>query len=327
MKIGYLGSGAWGFCLANMLAGKGYDVTCWTLLPELADKINRGEPHPNLPGSCRHRNLTLTTDLQETLSRKDFVIESVTSKGLREVLQKSEKINCPFVLTSKGIEQDTGLTLPQVASECIGDREKVALVSGPSFAAEVVKGMPTSVVSSAYNQALSEEVSKLFTTDSFRVYPNADILGVAYGGALKNVLAIACGITEGMNLGASAKAALMTRGLHEIRKLGVKCGCRPETFYGLSGMGDLCLTCHSMTSRNFQFGYLLAKGKSALAAQQEIGMVVEGVYTVVSAHQLAQKHHIDMPITHVVYRILHDGLSPKDAVVKLMSRKIKKEHL
>ncbi|MEX1013136.1 MAG: NAD(P)H-dependent glycerol-3-phosphate dehydrogenase [Waddliaceae bacterium] len=327
MKIGYLGSGAWGFCLANMLAGKGYDVVCWTLFQELADRINSGKPHPNLPGSCKHPNLTLTTDLQTVLSGKDYVVESVTSKGLREVLQKAGKIDCPFILTSKGIEQDTGLTLPEVSAALLCDKDKIALVSGPSFASEVVQGMPTSVVSSAFNPALSDEVSQLFTTESFRVYPNADILGVAYGGALKNVLAIACGITEGMNFGASAKAALMTRGLHEIRKLGVKCGCRPETFYGLSGMGDLCLTCNSMTSRNFQFGYLLAKGKSAEEAQKEIGMVVEGVYTVVSAHQLSQKHRIDMPITDVVYSILHGGLSPKEAVVKLMSRKIKEEHL
>lgn len=332
MKIGYLGAGAWGFALANLLALKGNQVICWTVFPELAKKINETKEHPMLPGSAGSENLYITTDLQATLDRVDFLVESVTSAGIRPVFNQVKKIGiprCPIVLTSKGIEQNTGLILSDVVVEVLGEdiRQQLGAISGPSYAIEVVKGLPTSVVGSAYNPEVMQQVCETFTTETFRVYPNSDMRGVAYGGALKNIIAIACGVAEGLGLGFSARGALMTRGLHEIRKLADAKGCKPETLYGLSGMGDLCLTCSSLTSRNFKFGYLLTQGRTPEEAQKEIGMVVEGAYTCVSAFQLSRELQIPMPITEIVYRILNKELSPKEAVKLLMQRSIKEEHL
>jgi len=191
----------------------------------------------------------------------------------------------------------------------------------------VIKGLPTSVVGSAYDKKVMKLVCEAFTTKTFRVYPNADICGVAYGGALKNIIAIACGMSDGLELGSSSKASLMTRGLHEIRKLAVARGCKPETLSGLSGMGDICLTCGTLISRNSRFGYLLAKGKTPEQAEKEIEMVVEGAYTCVSALQISQKIGVPMPITETVYNIIYKGMQPMDAVRHLMQRTIKEEHL
>ena len=197
----------------------------------------------------------------------------------------------------------------------------------PSFAQEVIKGLPTSVVGTAYSNEVIQRICETFTTPSFRIYPNSDILGVAFGGALKNIIAIACGISEGLGLGSSSKAALMTRGLHEIRKLAVACGCKAETISGLAGMGDLCLTCSSPMSRNFRFGMLLEQGLSSEQAQKKIGMVVEGAYTSVSALQLSHQHQVDVPIAEAVHQIIYHSLHPLDAVSALMQRTIKEEHL
>lgn len=332
MKIGYLGSGAWGFALANLLATKGNEVICWTIFPDLAKQLNETGEHPMLPGSKRSENLRLTTDLNEALNNIDFLVESVTSSGIRPVFNQIKEISiprCPIVITSKGIEQDTGLILSDVVTEILGweVRSQIGAISGPSYATEVVLGLPTSVVGSAYDPEVMHHICDTFTTDTFRVYPNADMRGIAYGGALKNIIAIACGIAEGLKLGYSARAALMTRGLHEIRKLAEARGCNPETLYGLSGMGDLCVTCSAMTSRNFSFGYHLTQGKSPDEAKKEINMVVEGAYTCVSALQLSKELDVPMPITEMVYEILKEGLDPKEAVKKLMQRVVKEEHL
>lgn len=331
-KIAYLGAGAWGFCLATLLAGKGYDVISWTIEKELADRLNRGEDHPNLKGNHPLPGMRFTTDLAEAVKDADVIVEAVTAPGIRPVFKQLKHAlskNIPIILTSKGIEQDTGLILPAVAVEVLGKEhaDMIGCISGPSYALEVVKGLPTSVVASAYNDATMNTICEVFTTPIFRVYPNNDIMGVCYGGALKNVIAIACGIAEGLGLGNSAKAALMTRGLHEIRKLSVAAGCKPETINGLSGMGDVCLTCGSLLSRNCRFGYLLAQGKTPKEAEKEIIMVVEGVYTSISALQISKKLNIAMPITEVVYNIVYEGLKPSDAVKALMSRTIKEEHL
>ena len=332
MKIGYLGAGAWGFALANLLASKGNEVISWTIFPDLAKKLNDTRQHPMLPGSKGSENLRFTTDLNEALDRIDFLVESVTSAGIRPVFNQVKENTipkCPIVITSKGIEQDTGLILSDVVTEVLGwkVRSQIGAISGPSYASEVVLGLPTSVAGSAYDPEVMRLICDTFTTENFRVYPNADMRGIAFGGALKNIIAIACGIAEGLKLVFSARAALMTRGLHEIRKLAEARGCNPETLYGLSGMGDLCVTCSAMTSRNFSFGFHLTQGKSVEEAQKEIGMVVEGAYTCISALQLSKELEVPMPITETVFKILKEGLSPREAVKQLMQRTVKEEHL
>lgn len=332
MKIGYLGSGTWGFCLASLLASKGNELVSWTKNEELAKHLNKGHEHPHLLGHKPQKGMRFTTNLHEALEDADLIIESVTAAGLRSVCEEIKKIkipDCPFVITSKGIEQNTGLILPEVAIQVFGNetRRLLACLSGPSYAEEVIRDLPTSVVGSAYDHKTMMLVCETFTTKSFRVYPNSDIVGVAYGGALKNIVAIACGISEGLGLGNSSKAALMTRGLHEIRKLAVARGCKAETLNGLSGLGDVCLTCSSMISRNCHFGFLLSQGMTPQQAETKIEMVVEGIYTCVSALQLSKQFHVPMPITEVVYKIIYEKVKPIDAVQSLMQRTIKEEHL
>lgn len=332
MKIGFIGTGTWGYCLAYLLAGKGYNTISWSRNRELIEQLSDNQEHPFLPGHIPLPNMKFTTDLAEVTEGIDFLVESVTSAGLRSVFEKIKAIrslSCPIIITSKGIEQNTGLILPQVLIEVLGKEAHsiIACLSGPSYAEEVIRGLPTSVVATAYEQEVMMAVCDLFSTATFRVYPNEDIHGVAYGGALKNIIAIACGIAEGLGLGYSTKAAIMTRGLHEIRKLAIAKGCKPETLTGLSGMGDLCLTCGSLISRNCRFGYLLAKGNSPAEAQKLIGMVVEGAYTCISALQISKQLDVPMPITEMVHRIIYSGMPVQNAVQMLMERTVKPEHL
>ncbi len=332
-KIGYLGMGAWGYCLASLLAAKEeYELVCWTTKPDLAQHLTQTYEHPLLPGHRSKGKMTFTTDMAQVLHKADMIVESVTSAGLRPVFEQVRSLGlplCPIVITSKGIEQDTGRILPEVVLEILEEdfRPFIGSLSGPSFAQEVIRGLPTSVVGTGYSLEVIQSICETFTTPSFRIYPNTDILGVAFGGALKNIIAIACGISEGLSLGSSSKAALMTRGLHEIRKLAVACGCKPETINGLAGMGDLCLTCSSTMSRNFRFGTLLAQGVSSEEAQKRIGMVVEGAYTCVSALQLSKQYQVDLPIAEAVHQIIYYSMRPIDAVSALMQRTIKEEHL
>ena len=332
MKIGYLGTGSWGFCLASVLAGKGYKIISWTTKPELAKLLNEKKEHPLLPGNQIKGDIQFTTNLSEALKDADIIIESVTSAGVRPVFEKVADIThpkCPIILTSKGIEQNTGLILPEVVVQVLGEscREQIGFLSGPGYAQEVIKGLPTTVVGSAYEYSTMLRVCEIFSTPTFRVYPNMDIRGVAFGGALKNIIAIACGISDGLELGYSSKAALMTRGLHEIRKLAIAEGCKGETLNGLSGMGDLCMTCSSVMSRNFRYGTLLTKGNTPQEAAAKIGMVVEGAYTCLAALQLGKQLDISLPITETVYKIIYEGMKPADAVKLLMQRTIKEEHL
>ena len=332
MKIGYLGAGAWGRCVATLLASKGYEVVLWTgkLSP---DEVLKKTKNSSLFLAHRaEENLYLTEDLNEVCEGADFLVESVTSKGLRSVLTQVKKTTWqvpPLILTSKGIEQDTCLLLSEVTTEVLGAdfKSKIGCLSGPSLAAEVMRKLPTSVVAAAYDKTLMMDIVTLFSTPFFRVYPNDDIIGVSFGGAMKNIIAIACAISDGLGFGENTKAALMTRGLHEIRKLSAVKGCRPDTLNGLSGMGDLCATCLSTLSRNYIFGKLLAKGRTPSEAKEEIGMVVEGAYTCVSALQLSQRANIPVPITEAIYSIIYEKLNPKEAVEVLLNRAIKKEHL
>lgn len=332
MNIGYLGTGSWGFCLAHLLARKGYKVTSWTQNKDLCQRLNDFQEHPSLPGQIPHENMRFTTDLAEAVYNKNLIVESVTSKGIRPVFSQMKdhlKPLCPIVLTSKGIEQNSGLILPEVAVQVLGEeyREKVSLISGPSFATEVIRGLPTSIVATAWSKDTLDQTVEAFQTELFRVYPNLDVVGVAYGGSLKNIIAIACGISEGLNLGYSSKAALLTRGLHEMSKLTVARGGKKETMTGLAGLGDVCLTAGSLISRNFRYGHLIAQGMTPAEAEKKIGMVVEGAYTAVSALQLSNELNVDMPITEIVWRIIYENMKPIDAVKALMKRAIKEEHL
>jgi len=332
MKIGYLGAGAWGFCLANLLASKGYEVTLWIGELSLEDVIEKSKIKSKIRDEVAQKNLRFTENLQEAIEGADLVIESVTSKGLRPVLKEALDtgvFKAPLVITSKGIEQDTLLLLSEVAVEVLGEeyKDKIGVLSGPSIAAEVMERLPASVVCAAYNQGVLQQIQEAFSTPYFRVYPNSDVPGISFGGAMKNIIAIACAISNGLGFGENAKAAIMTRGLHEIRKLSVTKGCRPETLNGLAGLGDLCTTCNSTLSRNSIYGKLLAEGLTPEQAKEKIGMVVEGEYTCVSALQLSKKAKIPVPITEVIYAIIYKGLDRMKAVESLLSREIKEEHL
>jgi glycerol-3-phosphate dehydrogenase (NAD(P)+) len=332
MKIGYLGAGSWGYCLASLLGSKNYEVVCWALNPDLAHQLQTTREHPLFPGIKAPPSIHFTSNLSEALQSVDFIVESVTASGLRSVCSQLKKLgtpSCPFVITSKGIERNTGYIMPEVVLEELGDQflNQIGFLSGPSYAQEVIKGLPTSVVAAAYDQRVMTQICEIFTTKTFRVYPNSDIRGVALGGALKNIIAIACGISDGLQYGYSSKAALMTRGLHEIQKLALAKGCKQETLYGLSGMGDLYATCSSTLSRNFLFGQMLARGVPTDIALKKIGMVVEGATTCIAALQLSRELKIPMPITEMVYRIIYEQLKASDAVELLMLRAIKEEHL
>jgi glycerol-3-phosphate dehydrogenase (NAD(P)+) len=331
-KIGYLGAGAWGYCLAHLLASKGYHVLSWSVEEETVRFLQEEREHPKMRGFPAPPTLSFTTDIEEVLTGQDLIVEGVTSAGIRQVFQSVKQVHipqCPIVITSKGIEQNTGLLLTEVIIEALGEehRGKIGVLSGPSIAIEVLKGYPTSVVCSGFDPLVISLIHETFSTPTFRVYPNADINGVELGGALKNIIAIACGVSDGLGFGDNAKAALMTRGLHEMRKLAVLKGCKPETLNGLAGMGDLCVTCLSKFSRNYQFGRLLAEGLDPDKAKKKIGMVVEGTYTCLSAMQLAKKAEIELPITESIYKILFEHMSPQDAVVFLLQRSTKEEYL
>jgi glycerol-3-phosphate dehydrogenase (NAD(P)+) len=333
MKVSVLGLGMWGFCLARHLALNGHVVTGWTKEPHIFDAIQQGHDHPNLKRSARGLPIRLATGLEEAIEGAELIVESVTTGGLRQVLQSlhslKDRLDVPLVLTSKGIEQKTHLIPPDVAMDIFGlsCKESVAMLSGPSFAAEVAKQLPTAVVCGGTNSEVCDRVIQTFSSNTFRVYPNPDIRGVALGGALKNVIAIACGVADGLGLGTGAMAALVTRGLHEMVKLAVAESCQPQTLYGLSGLGDLYLTCSSPLSRNFSFGRLMSNGLSRKEAEKQIGMVVEGAYTCVAAKELGAQNKVPMPITEAVFDMLAGTLSATEAVTRLMQRDVKDERL
>jgi glycerol-3-phosphate dehydrogenase (NAD(P)+) len=332
LRIGYLGLGAWGYCLAHLLASKGYHVCAWSIDQDVITHLKEKNEHPKLPGHPPPATLTYATSMEEVLTDKDLIVEGVTSAGIRQVFQHIKELRipkCPLILTSKGIEQNTGLLLSEVALEVLGKKHKpqIGCLSGPSIATEVLRGAPTSVVCSAYASDVMSLIKEAFTTPTLRVYPNPDINGVELGGALKNIIAIACGMSDGLGFGDNAKAALMTRGLHEMRRLAVTKGCKAETLNGLAGLGDLCVTCLSAHSRNYRFGRLIAEGLNADEAKKKIGMVVEGTYTCLSAIQLAKKEGIELPITEAVYQVVYEHLTPKDAAKLLLQRETKEEYL
>jgi glycerol-3-phosphate dehydrogenase (NAD(P)+) len=329
--IGVIGAGSWGTTLADLLAKKGHSVTLWAYEPELVDEMTTtGVNGMFLPGIRLSSRLAFTNSLEEAVAGKALLLFVVPSQVVRGVITRLLPAIPPdavIVSASKGVELGTLKTVSQVYEELLPEAlyRRFAVLSGPSFAREVAQEMPTAVVAAAADEKIAAFVQKVFTTTLFRVYTNTDIVGVELGGAIKNVIALAAGISDGLGFGYNTRAALITRGLAEMTRLGRAMGARSETFAGLAGMGDLVLTCTGDLSRNRTVGMKLGQGMSLSAILGEMRMVAEGVKTTESARDLARRLGVDMPITEKVYSILYEEKTPRDAVVELMTRDLKAE--
>lgn len=326
-KIAVIGSGSWGVALAMLLHGNGHDVKIWSYSEEEARIINEDRKCKFLPNITIPEGLKCYTSLEESLKDTKIILIVTPSNAIRTTINNmlpylnDEQV---FVLCSKGMEKETQRVYTEVIKE-ICPNNMVSALSGPSHAEEVSEGIPTAVVISSEDDALSEKLQAVFMNPRFRVYINDDLLGVEMGGSLKNIIALACGIANGLGYGDNTLAALITRGTVEISRLGVEAGAKRQTFYGLTGVGDLFVTCSSMHSRNRRAGILIGQGKSVEEAVKEVGMVVEGINAVDGAYILAQKHSVSTPIINEMYDIIHNGKTPQEATMNLMSRGKKTE--
>lgn len=327
-KISVLGSGSWGLALALLLHNNGHEVLLWSARPENARKLREKRENPDrLPGVRLPDEIDVLTDMERALKDVDVTVLAVASPYIRSTAHKMAPFVCKdqkIVNVAKGIEEKTLKTLSEVIEEEI-PQGNVAVLSGPSHAEEVGRGLPTTCVISAHTQEAAEYLQSVFMSPVFRVYTTPDILGVELGGALKNVIALAAGTADGLGYGDNTKAALITRGITEIGRLGKKMGAQMETFYGLSGIGDLIVTCASKHSRNRKAGYLIGQGYTMEEAMKEVQMVVEGVYSARAARELAEKYEVEMPIITEVNRVLFEGKSAAEAVMDLMLRDKKVE--
>ena len=332
MKIAVIGAGSWGTTLANLFAKKSEDVMLWAYEPEVAEGINRFQRNELfLPEIKLSPRLVATSELETVVQGAQVVLTVCPSHVMRSLVGRVAKHLSKEVIivnASKGLETRTLLRMSEVIREVIptslGDR--LATLSGPSFAFEVAKERPTVITAASKNEATAEFVQQLFSTSYFRVYKHDDLIGVELGGALKNVIAIATGMIEGVGLGVNTRAALITRGLVEIIRLGTALGAKAATFSGISGLGDLMLTCTGDLSRNRAVGLRIGKGETLKEISGASRTVAEGIRTTESAYQLALRHSIEMPITENVYRILFEGHSVKSAISELMNRELKKEY-
>ncbi len=330
-RITVLGAGSWGTALAIVLAENGHDTLLWTHRAEQATEMNEQQTNIKyLPNTVLPKNLSATASLEEAVRHASTIVVAVPTKAVRQVCgDVSDLLNESklFVHVSKGIEPDTLLRVSELMRESIAAQwvEDLVVLSGPSHAEEVVQQHPTTVTAACENEAAAKKVQDLFMSQYFRVYTNEDVVGVEIGGALKNVIALAAGITDGLGYGDNAKAALITRGLAEITRLGVKMGGNPFTFAGLTGMGDLIVTCTSVHSRNWRAGNMLGKGMNLQEVLTQMGMVVEGVRTTKAAYQLAEKYDVPMPISTALYEVLFNDKPVKQAVDELMLRTKKSE--
>lgn len=326
-KIAVLGAGSWGLALALLLNEKGNAITIWCYdSKEKEDILTFRENKRCLPGIKIPLEIQFTTSVEEAVKEKDVVIMAVPSKAIRKTTESMKAFvaeEALIVNVSKGIEFETLYTLSQVIQSVVSN--PVVVLSGPSHAEEVARHMPTTVVASSNCMASAEKIQDLFMTEYFRVYTNPDIIGVELGGALKNVIALAAGVVDGLGYGANSKAALMTRGIAEISRLGVAMGGMPATFGGLTGIGDLMVTCMSGHSRNRRCGELIGQGYSLEEATQKINMVVEGVPTAKGAYALMKAYEIEMPIIEGIYEVLFENYSVQECVQKLMNRDKKME--
>ncbi len=326
-KISVIGSGGWGTAIAVLLSKNGHNVTLWSYLKEeSSDLAKYRENKPFLPGIKLPDSISFTNDLKEAADAEIIfmVTPSKAMKQTAENLAPYVKDGTIIVSASKGLEESTQKRLSEVIKDKIPNA-LVAVMSGPSHAEEVGLGLPTTNVVVAENLEIAQLLQDILMNDSFRVYTGTDMVGVEFGGALKNVIALAAGISDGLGFGDNTKAALMTRGMQEISRLGVALGAKAETFFGLSGIGDLIVTCTSMHSRNRRAGILIGKGYSAEDAIKEVKMVVEGFYTTKSAYLLAKRAGVEMPIVEEAHKILFEGKPARDAVLNLMLRDKKHE--
>ena len=322
MKIAILGIGTWGSALAITLRKNNHSLSLWTYSKEEEAELKKNREPKNLPGTSFAEDIEITSSLERALKDKEMVIFAVPSLFTRSVgEQVKDYIQKDQILltVSKGIEEKTLLTMSQILEE-IFPENPVAVLSGPSHAEEVSRFLPTTIVCAAKEESCAKTIQKTFQSDSFRVYINKDVLGVEIGAALKNVIALAAGIADGLGYGDNTKAALITRGIAEIARLGQAMGGHLETFAGLSGIGDLIVTCASKHSRNRKAGFLIGEGLSYEEAMKEVGQVVEGVYAAKAALALGAKYGVDLPIVHEVNRVLFEGKNPKQAVMDLMLR-------
>lgn len=327
-KIGVIGAGSFGTALATVLAGKGHDVTVWARKREQVENIIQTRENSHyLPGVKLPDKMKFTDNLKEAAADKDYLLFAVPAQSFRGVLKEAAEYfdhSVPVINVAKGIEKGTLLRLSQVSEEIMPDIKYVAL-SGPSHAEEVARQLPTTVAVAGTDHDLAMEIQEIFFTDRFRVYTNEDLAGVELGGALKNIIALGAGISDGLGFGDNAKAAMMTRGITEMTRLGLTMGADMKTFSGLTGIGDLIVTCTSMHSRNRRCGILIGKGVNPDEATHRIGMVVEGISTAEAAYALAQRYNIDMPITESIYKVIHGEMDARSAVSYLMGREMKNE--
>ncbi len=327
-KVGIIGAGSWGAALSFLLSNNGHDVTVWSIDPEEVRMLTEEhEQKDKLPGVILPEDMIFTTDLEAAVEGKDFLVMAVPSQFTRGTARSM----CPFIPegqiivdVAKGIEEDTLMTLSQQIEQEIPQAD-VAVLSGPSHAEEVGQGLPTAVVIGAHTRDTASYLQDQFMSETFRVYISPDMLGIELGGSLKNVIALAAGIADGLGYGDNTKAALITRGIAEISRLGVKMGGSPESFNGLTGIGDLIVTCASVHSRNWKAGYLMGQGRSMEEAMDEVNMVVEGVYSAKAAKKLGEKYEVPLPIIDQVNAVLFEGKDPKTAVSELMLRDGKAE--
>lgn len=326
MKITVLGAGSWGTTLALVLYDNHHDVNLWTFDNEQADLIREKHENPQfLPGVILPSEIKITTDIESSCHDRDMIVAAVPSQFLRSVLQRVAHLDLQHTIicnVAKGIENGSLMTMSEVLLDVLMHerRENIAILSGPSHAEEVSLKIPTMVVSASFKMKTAKIVQEAFVNDYFRVYVNEDIRGVELGGAIKNVIAIGAGLSDGAGFGDNTKAAIMTRGIYEITRLGAKMGAQPITFAGLSGMGDLIVTCMSRHSRNRFVGEEIGKGRNVGEVLSDMTMVAEGVATAKSVHQLAQKHRVEMPMAEEVYKVLFEDKNPRQATIDLMLR-------
>ena len=325
-NIAVVGSGSWGMALANHLAEMGNNVKVWSFTEEEKNLINNERKCMFIPDMVLDEKIYCSNDVVEVVKDADYIFHVTPSKVTRNVFKQYKDYvkDKPIVICSKGLENATLKTLDEVMLEEL-PTAKIAAFSGPSYATEVVKHIPTAIILASKHDDVLDEVSSLLMNEYMRIYKSRDVVGVEVGGALKNIIAFCAGICAELNFGTNAQSALITRGLAEITRLGEKMGADKNTFFGLSGLGDLILTCSSDESRNRRAGRLIGKGKTIEEAKKEIGMTIESVENIEVAKKLAEKYDVDMPIVNAAYDVLYNNLKPQDAVNKLMTRAIKFE--
>lgn len=325
-NIAIIGSGSWGIALATHLARSGNNIKIWSFSEEERDIINKEKKCKFLPNLILPENISCSTDFKEVISDSEFILHVTPSKFTRDVFKQYKQYveDRPIIICSKGFEKDTLSTLDEVILDEL-PTAKIGVLSGPSHAEEVSIAMPTVLVVASKYDYILKMIQDTFMSSEMRIYTSKDIKGVELGGALKNIIAFCAGVAAGIGLGDNTFAALITRGLSELTRLGVTLGGEKDTFYGLSGLGDLIVTCLSEHSRNRRAGKLIGQGKTLEEAKKEVGMVIESIDNIEVAHELAKLHNIDMPIVETVYKVLYKNLEPKKAVNDLMNRAKKPE--